>query len=86
MSKIILLFIILDTVYFTVSNIEHYYTDESSSVINEVLSKSFKIIRDFCIKYLEEEPIHLFGQKSWDIFLEVEESEVRMSTDKKRKI
>lgn len=55
------------------NNIEHYYTDESSSIINEVVSKSFKIIRDFCIVYLEEEPIMLFGQKAWDIFLEAEE-------------
>lgn len=55
------------------NNIEHYYTDESSSVINEVVSKSFGIIRDFCINYLEEEPSIIFGRLSWDIFLEAKE-------------
>ncbi|SCY76075.1 hypothetical protein SAMN02927916_3240 [Flavobacterium anhuiense] len=55
------------------NNIEHYYTEESSSVINEVVSKSFGIIRDFCINYLEEEPSILLGPVSWDIFLETEE-------------
>ena len=30
------------------NNIEHYYTDYSSAVINEIVSKSYVIIRDFC--------------------------------------
>ncbi|WP_213255962.1 hypothetical protein [Flavobacterium branchiicola] len=55
------------------NNIEHYYTEKPSSVINEVVSKSFGIIRDFCIHYLKEEPIILLGQVEWDIFLETEE-------------
>ncbi|WP_443936839.1 hypothetical protein [Pedobacter sp. MW01-1-1] len=55
------------------NNIEHYYTDLSPSVVNEVVSKSFKIIRDFCIVYLEEEPSELFGTASWNIFLETDE-------------
>lgn len=55
------------------NNIEHYYPDESPAVINEVVSKSFKIINDFCRNYLNEEPVDLFGQKSWDIFLEADE-------------
>lgn len=55
------------------NNIEHYYTEKSSSVINEVVSKSFGIIRDFCINYLKEEPVVLLGQDAWDIFLEAKE-------------
>lgn len=55
------------------NNIEHYYTDKSPSIINEVISKSFKIIRDFCINYLNEVPAELFGQDSWNIFLETDE-------------
>lgn len=55
------------------NNIEHYYTDLSPSVVNEVVAKSFKIIRDFCVVYLEEEPFELFGVASWNIFLETDE-------------
>ncbi|MET3114617.1 hypothetical protein AAKU52_002352 [Pedobacter sp. CG_S7] len=55
------------------NNIEHYYAEESPSLINEVVSKSFKIIRDFCVTYLREEPADLFGTASWNIFLETNE-------------
>ncbi len=55
------------------NNIEHYYTDHSPAVINEIVSKSFKIIRDFCVNVLHTEPVELFGKGSWDIFLEVDE-------------
>lgn len=55
------------------NNIEHYYTEKSPSLVNEVISKSFKIIRDFCVTYLEEEPADLFGTASWNIFLEADE-------------
>jgi len=55
------------------NNIEHYYTEKSPTIVNEVVSKSFKIIRDFCITYLEEEPAELFGVSSWNIFLETDE-------------
>lgn len=55
------------------NNIEHYYTEESPALVSEVISKSFKIIRDFCINYLNEEPAELFGQDSWNIFLETDE-------------
>lgn len=55
------------------NNIEHYYTDETSSVINEVVSKSFKIIRDFTKDYLDTDAADLLGQEPWEIFLEIEE-------------
>jgi hypothetical protein len=55
------------------NNIEHYYTDLSPSVVNEVVSKSFKIIKDFCVTYLDVEPAELFGPESWNIFLEADE-------------
>ncbi|AZA90028.1 Uncharacterised protein [Chryseobacterium nakagawai] len=55
------------------NNIEHYYTDEAPSVVNEIVSKSFKIIRDFSKTYLEIEAADLLEQSSWDIFLEVDE-------------
>lgn len=55
------------------NNIEHYYTEKSPAVVNEVISKSFKIIRDFCVVYLEDEPAIMFGASSWSIFLEADE-------------
>lgn len=64
---------VLDEINNLRNNIEHYYTEESPAVINEIVSKSFRIIRDFCVAYLNEEPIILFGQVSWDTFLEADE-------------
>ncbi len=55
------------------NNIEHYYADEAPSVVNEIVSKSFKIIRDFSKTYLEIEVADLLEQSSWEIFLEVDE-------------
>lgn len=55
------------------NDIEHYYTEKSPAIINEIVSKAFKIINDFCIKYLEEDPAQLFGKQYWSIFLEAEE-------------
>lgn len=54
------------------NNIEHYYTEIPSHVVNKIISKSFKIILDFCRDYLEEEPIEIFGGASWAIFLETD--------------
>ncbi|UMQ41583.1 MULTISPECIES: hypothetical protein [unclassified Chryseobacterium] len=55
------------------NTIEHYYTEKPPSVINEIVSKSFKIINDFCKNHLEEEPIELFGIDSWSVFLEADD-------------
>lgn len=55
------------------NEIEHYYTEKSPRIINEIVSKSFKIINEFCIINLNEDPIDLIGQESWNIFLEVDE-------------
>lgn len=55
------------------NNIEHYYTDESDSVIIEIISKSFIVIRDFCVEHLNTDPISLLGQDAWNIFLEADE-------------
>ena len=55
------------------NTIEHYYTESTVYVINEIIAKSFLIIRDFCNEHLEEVPVELFGQEAWDIFLDVEE-------------
>jgi hypothetical protein len=55
------------------TDIEHYYTEKPPEVISEIISKSFVIIRDFCVDYLDEDPAILLGQQAWDVFLEVDE-------------
>lgn len=55
------------------NTIEHYYTEKPPSVINEIISKSFKIINDFCKNHLEEDPLQLFGIDSWSVFLEADD-------------
>lgn len=55
------------------NTIEHYYTEDSTPAINEIVAKSFLIIRDFCNDQLNAQPIELFGQEAWDVFLNAEE-------------
>jgi hypothetical protein len=55
------------------NNIEHYYTEKSSSAVREVIVKSFIIIRDFISQYLEEEPFDLLGEECWQTLLETAE-------------
>ena len=53
--------------------IEHYYSENNSSTIKEVVAKTFTIINDFCTEYLNEDPIDLFGIETWKVFLEADE-------------
>jgi len=53
--------------------LEHYYIEESRQTINEVVSNTFIIIRDFVIKELGEDPLELLGEKVWNILLDVSE-------------
>jgi len=55
------------------NNVEHFYTEHEPTVVNEIVSKLFKIIRDFCVEQLHEEPAELFGVETWNIFLETDE-------------
>lgn len=53
------------------NDIEHYCTTESEARVREVISYSFTLIRDFTKKYLHYEPVKLFGQETWSVFLDV---------------
>ncbi|MEG4409128.1 hypothetical protein [Microcoleus sp. MON2_D5] len=70
------------------NKIEHYYTEQWSSAVREVIVKSFLIIRDFISQYLEEEPFDLLGEECWQTLLETaevykaEEENCRQSWDK----
>ncbi len=62
------------------NNIEHYYTDMSSSAVREAIVKSFLIIQDFISQHLEEEPCDLLGEECWQTLLET--AEVYKAEDK----
>ena len=55
------------------NDIEHYYTDKSSSAVREVIVKSFIIIQDFINQHLKEEPVKLLGEECWNTLLETAE-------------
>lgn len=51
------------------NELEHYYSTKTLSTVNEVIAKSFLILRDFVVYELEKNPIDLFGQKCWEVLL-----------------
>jgi len=53
------------------NDIEHYCTPETPSRLRELLAGSFIILRDFITTQLDENPIDLLGQETWEVFLEV---------------
>ncbi len=67
------------------NNIEHYYTDKSSSTVREVIVTSFLLIKDFIRQHLDEEPFSLLGNDCWQNLLktsgvyEAEEKTCRQS-------
>jgi hypothetical protein len=52
------------------NNIEHYYTDQSSDAVLEVVAKSFILIQDFISQHLDEEPHEVLGEECWQALLE----------------
>jgi hypothetical protein len=55
------------------NDIEHYYTDKSSSAVREVIVKSFIIIQDFINQHLKEEPVKILGEECWNTLLKTAE-------------
>lgn len=53
------------------NDIEHYYTEESSSRLKELLADSFLVMRNFITAHLESEPVELLGEAAWHVLLEV---------------
>jgi len=62
------------------NELEHYYTSVSSEVVREIIAKSFLLIRDFIVKYLDGDVKELLGEESWSTFLNV--SDVYMAEEK----
>lgn len=55
------------------NDIEHYYSTMNNESVQQLISDSFIIIRDFIVDELEEEPKGLLGEDYWKILVEVNE-------------
>lgn len=54
------------------NNIEHYFSTDNPKAVQAILTHSFNIINAFTRDYLKREPIELFGEDVWSIFIEIE--------------
>jgi ssDNA-binding Zn-finger/Zn-ribbon topoisomerase 1 len=55
------------------NELEHYFSPENKASINEAVSKTFLIIRDFITHQLDENPLELLGQDCWSKLLTTSE-------------
>ena len=55
------------------TDIEHYYTIETSDAVREIISSSFILIRDFLSVHLQQDPQEALGKNCWSKLLEVNE-------------
>lgn len=63
----------LDSINSYRNDIEHYYSSQSKSSIETLISSSFIIIRDFITEHLEEDAQTLLGKESWDTLVKISE-------------
>lgn len=52
---------------------EHYYTEKSQDTIKEIIASSFVLLNDFVRNHLEEDPLEVFGQETWETLLEAKD-------------
>jgi rubrerythrin len=55
------------------NDIEHYYSTLNNESVQQLISDSFIIIRDFIADELEEDPKVLLGEEYWKILVDVNE-------------
>lgn len=55
------------------NDIEHYYSTMNTESVQQLISDSFIIIRNFIVEELEEEPRKLLGEEYWKILVDVNE-------------
>ncbi len=55
------------------NDIEHYYSTLRTESVQQLISDSFIIIRDFISDELNEDPKKILGEESWAILVEVNE-------------
>ena len=55
------------------NDIEHYYSTLKKAIVQQLISDSFIIIRDFISEQLEQDPKALLGEDYWKILVDVNE-------------
>lgn len=55
------------------NDMEHYFSVEKINTIQEVISNTFIIVRDFLKVYLNKDPMQLLGEECWNKMLKVNE-------------
>jgi hypothetical protein len=55
------------------NEIEHYYSTQTKSSVESLISNSFIIIQNFIVTQLDEDPKILLGKKSWEKLVTVNE-------------
>ncbi len=55
------------------NDIEHYFSTNTQSSIQQLISDSFLVIRDFITDHLQKDPRKLLGDEIWNILLEANE-------------
>jgi transposase-like protein len=55
------------------NDIEHYFSTLNTQSVQQLISNSFLLIRDFISEHLNEDPKSLLGDKSWAVLIEVNE-------------
>lgn len=55
------------------NDIEHYYSTMNNESVQQLISDSFIIIRNFIVDELEEDPRELLGDEYWKILVDVNE-------------
>ncbi len=69
--------------------IEHCYDDEligCKKAIGEYIARSFILIRDFCIEYLQKDPQNEFSEEVWNVFISNEDTYRKEIEERNRKI
>lgn len=55
------------------NEIEHFYSEKPEPLLREALSGAFILVRHLVVDHLDELPLALLGQKTWQILLEANE-------------
>jgi len=55
------------------NDIEHYYSTMNNKSVQQLISDSFIIIRDFIVDELDEDPRELLGEDYWKVLVNVNE-------------
>lgn len=55
------------------NDIEHYYSNLSKAAMDDLISNSFIVIRDFLSQHLQLDPKDFLGEQSWNILVSVSE-------------